>query len=80
MASGCSDLRGTEAVDQRDGKIAPGGQDLWSRARPLSRYLQVPTRTLINLLVHPLVHPIRFLIRNTSFKMAQRDPHEHILL
>ena len=30
MAASGSDVRGTEAMDERDSKIAQGGQNLWS--------------------------------------------------
>ncbi len=48
--------------------------------RVLREISEVSTRTLINLRVHLLVDLIRLLIRDTSFKMAQRNPYQHVLL
>lgn len=33
MTSSCSDVRGAKAMDQRNGEMAEGGQNLWSVAR-----------------------------------------------
>lgn len=42
--------------------------------------LHISTRPLIDLHIDSLVDSVRLLVRHTSFKMTQRNPHQHILL